>query len=591
MPPQFKLTGKIAFGVVLFLAILVGCSSFANLQRVPSGKSNSFVLVNGEVWTPNGWKEALIVEDGVITAVGTNAEINASLTEGLRIRDLEGKSVFPGIHEMHVHGLYAGLESLACSFPHGSEPEVIRETVLECVQAAEVGEWVVGGNWVAAVFEEGEQNKEFLDAIAPDNPVILGDESHHSAWVNSRALEIAGITRDSLDPEGGIIERDEHGEPNGMLRETATYLVENILPPPSEKLRQKALTYATREMLSFGITSFIDASVRERDYSIYAKLAAEGQIKQRVRGCIVWEKSGKEWTRAGFQTSEGMIKERAKYSQTNLSFDCIKLILDGVPTESRTASMVRPYFKDGKPLDADDPRNYGFLMIPQPILNKAVADFDRQGFRIKFHAAGDGAARAALDAVEYARDINGWGGPVHHVGHSTFVTKEDIPRASRLNVAWEFSPYIWYPTPMASVDIKRVVGDELMKRWMPIRDAVEAGTLVAAGSDWSIVPSVNPWLAIETMVTREKPGGSEETLGVGQRVSREDAMKIMTENGAALMGHRNMVGTIEVGMKADIIVTEQNPMTVPIYDVHKTKVLQTFINGELVYQAASDEIR
>ena len=122
-----------------------------------------------------------------------------------------------------------------------------------------------------------------------------------------------------------------------------------------------------------------------------------------------------------------------------------------------------------------------------------------------------------------------------------------------------------------------------MKRWIPIKDAVEAGTLVAAGSDWSIVPSVNPWLAIETMVTREKPGGSEETLGFGQRVSREVALKIMTENGAALMGHRNEVGTIEVGMKADIIVTEENPMTVPIYKVHKTKVLRTYINGELVY--------
>lgn len=120
---------------------------------------------------------------------------------------------------------------------------------------------------------------------------------------------------------------------------------------------------------------------------------------------------------------------------------------------------------------------------------------------------------------------------------------------------------------------------------MPLRDAVKSGDLVTAGSDWSVVPSVNPWLAIETMVTREKPGGSKETLGFCQRVNRLEALKIMTENGAALMGHRNEVGTIEVGMKADLIVTEKNPMTILIYEVHKTKVLKTYINGELVYQA------
>ena len=372
-----------------------------------------------------------------------------------------------------------------------------------------------------------------------------------------------------------------------MLRETATYLVENILPPPSKEFRRRALTNATQEMLSFGITSFMDASVRKENFAIYSGLAAEGKIKQKVRGCIVWEKRGKEWGKAGFEVNDRMIENRAKHSHSNLSFDCIKLILDGVPTESRTATMVEPYFKDGKQLDGDDPRNFGFLMIPQPVLNKAVANFDRQGFRIKFHAAGDKAARAALDVVEYARSVNGWGGELHHVGHSTFVTEEDIPRAARLNVAWDFSPYIWYPTPMASVDIKRVVGEKLMERWVPIRDAIRSGALVTAGSDWSIVPSVNPWLAIETMVTREKPGGSKETLGFGQSVSRYEAFRIMTENGAALMGHRNEVGTIEVGMKADLLVTEKNLMTVPIYEVHKTKVLETYINGERVYDVDS----
>ena len=230
---------------------------------------------------------------------------------------------------MHVQGLYAGIEYLACSFPHGSESNFIRERVTECIQEVEPGEWIVGGNWVAAVFKEGEQNRAFLDAVATNNPVILGDESHLSAWVNSKALDVAGITKDSPDPEGGIVERDEFGEPKGMLRETATYLVENILPPPSIEFRRNALIYAAQEMLLFGKTSFMDASVRKENFEIYSGLALEGKIKQKVRGCIVWEKRGKEWGKAGFEVSDRMIENRAKHSYGNLSFDYIKLIFDG----------------------------------------------------------------------------------------------------------------------------------------------------------------------------------------------------------------------------------------------------------------------
>lgn len=167
---------------ILLINFLAGCSSLVNItgSRIPN-KSDSFAFKNGEIWTANSWQEALIVVYGVITAVGTNEEIISAIPDGIAVRDLKGKAVFPGIHEMHVHGLYAGIEKLACSFPHGSEPDVIRGRVANCVQDAEPGEWIVGGNWVAAVFKEGEQNKVFLDAVAPNNPVILGDESHHSA--------------------------------------------------------------------------------------------------------------------------------------------------------------------------------------------------------------------------------------------------------------------------------------------------------------------------------------------------------------------------------------------------------------------------
>ena len=155
-------------------------------------------------------------------------------------------------------------------------------------------------------------------------------------------------------------------------------------------------------------------------------------------------------------------------------------------------------------------------------------------------------------------------------------------------MAWEFSPYIWFPTPMAAIDIRKAVGDERMKRWVPIRDALDTGALVAAGSDWPVVPLVDPWLAVETMVTRQVPGGSEETLGLQGQVRLEDALRIMTWNGARLMGQGDKVGTIEVGKEADLVVTSQNPFDVASTEVHRTKVEMTFIAGERVYTAGEN---
>jgi predicted amidohydrolase YtcJ len=252
--------------------------------------------------------------------------------------------------------------------------------------------------------------------------------------------------------------------------------------------------------------------------------------------------------------------------------------LDGVPTEGHTGAMLHPY---------EGSTETGMLTVPQPLLDRIVTEFDRQGLHIKFHAAGDAAVRAAIEAVAAAREANGFGGPMHDVAHNSFVDPADIDRVRELNMSWEFSPYIWYPTPIAYGDVRRAVGDERMKRWIPIRDAVESGALVAAGSDWSVVPSINPWLAIETMVTRRMPGGGEETLGEDQRITLEQALHIFTEGGAREMGHRDIVGSIEPGMRADLVVTRTNPFKVPITQVHRIEVDLTFIDGEQVYDAAN----
>ena len=562
------------------------CISPAILQSTAHAQAQrtdfDLIMTNGQIRTPSGWVEAMAMRDGVIVAIGEGDTIAAERGGETRIIDLGGATVLPGLHDMHVHPLFAGLEQFNCGFEPGASAQTIAEAVKACAADKPPGEWIQGGNWVAAVFEPGQQNSAYLDAVAPDNPVVLTDEAHHSVWVNSVALQLAGITRDTPNPQGGIIERDASGEPNGLLRESATRIVRRMIPPASDDARRKALVLAANQMLSFGITSFMVASVRGSDIGPLSALSGEGLIKQRVRGCIVWVPEPADVNHA----SETLIAERANYDRPRFATDCVKIFLDGVPTESHTGAMLEPYQDDLS--DPGDTRpEKGLLMIPQDVLDKAVARFDRQGLLIKFHAAGDAAVRAAIDAVAAARKTNGFGGRMHHVGHSTFVSQADISRANDVHMSWEFSPYIWYPTPMAAVDIRAAVGDERMKRWVPIREAVRTGALVVAGSDWSVVPSVNPWLAIETMVTRQMPGGSENTLGKQESVSINDAFRILTGNGAKLMGHRDKVGSIEVGMLADLVVTQTNPFRSPITQVHATKVMMTFIDGEKVYDRDS----
>lgn len=544
------------------------------------------VLINGEVKTEAGWAQAMAVRDGVIIAVGDSKAMRALAEDGAEILNLNGATVMPGLHDMHVHALFAGLEMSHCGFEPGATPDKIAAAVSKCVAEAAPGEWILGGNWVGAVFKPGEQTKEFLDKIAPENPVVLGDESHHTIWVNSKALELAGVTKATPDPDGGVIDRDENGEPTGVLRETAASLVERIVPEAPLERRKEALIRSTQEMLSFGITSFMEASIREDNIGVYAALSESGEIKQRVRGCIAWQTHGENGASTGFDAGTRLISQRAFHERPRYKLDCVKVFLDGVPTESRTGAMVEPYINS----DGSVSNERGILMIDQGVLEDGIARFDHAGLTVKFHAAGDGAVRAALDAVEHSREANGWDGPRHHVGHSTFVTREDIPRAKALNVAWEFSPYIWYPTPMVSVDIANAVGEERMKRWSPIKEAHETGALVAVGSDWSVVPSVNPWLALETMITREKPGGGDKKEGEAEKVAREDAFEIMIDGGARLMGHRDQVGALGAGMLADFVIVRPNPYKVPVRKLHATTVEKTYIGGEKVFdRSASGE--
>jgi predicted amidohydrolase YtcJ len=536
------------------------------------------ILSNGQVYTPAGWEQSIAVRNGVIIAVGDDEQVQRFRSPQTRVIELHGDTVVPGLHDMHVHPAGGGLQQQACNFPQGSSPQQVLETVKRCVAKSDKGEWIRGGQWDAASFGKQGVHRSLLDSVAPDNPVALSDISGHSTWANSKALEISGITAETTNPPGGIIERDDKGEPTGVLREAAAGLLRGgPRTPLTLEESAESLSWSLSKMLSYGITSFTDAGVSVNSMKAYAYLADKGILKQRVRGCIMW---GSMYSSGTQDSLFNPIDQRNLYARDRFKPDCVKIILDGVPTDGHTAAMVEPYANSS---DLDEARAKGLLLIKPEVLNPAVIDFDARGLTVKFHAAGDAAVRAGLDAIAAARQANGFSNILHNVGHCSFIQMSDIRRARDIQATFEMSPYIWYPNPIIP-DIAKAIGPERMKRWTPVKDAIDSGALVIPGSDWPVVPEANPWIAIETLVTRQQPGGGGEILGEVEKITLQQAFDLFTVNSARHMGSRSKTGSIEKGLLADLLVLDRNPFKIPVTQIHDTRVKLTLINGEVVYR-------
>lgn len=564
----------------LMLGLVLGLPSYAIAEPVAQqpARAADTLFINGTVLVPGGTAQAVAVQDGSITAVGTSAEILATPHNGAAIVDLGGKTLMPGLYDSHVHLYMAGLEMSACHVAPDGGARALVASVAACRAKAAPGEWIVGSGWIAASFKQGEQTARLLDAASPDNPVLLYDQSRHSAWLNSAALKLANITRSTPDPAGGTIERGRDGQPTGILREQAQGLAEAALPKKSPAEQLRAIKASTDLMLSYGIVGMIDAMVTDEWADSLSAYARSGQLKQHVRGCIAW--------RWNAMRGEELFAHRQQLSGGRLSLDCIKLFLDGVPLESQTAAMIEPYHPiHGADGIAGQSGNHGTLLYRSDELEALVKSFDRQGMQVKFHAAGDASVRQAVDAVAATRKANGWSGQRHNIAHATFITPGDLSRATALDFAWEFSPYFWWPAPNIVQDMAASVGQERMGQLWPVREALDSGALSVVGSDWPVVPAVNPWLAFETLVSRQVPGATGQVLNPNERIGREEALAMLTRNGAALMNRLDRGGTIEVGKAADMIVVDRNPLAAPLGTIHDTKVLKTYIDGKLVYSA------
>jgi predicted amidohydrolase YtcJ len=539
------------------------------------------VLTNGKIYSADGgWAEALAIKKGVIVAMGNASNVQSWRGPETKVIDLRGRTVLPGFHDMHLHPLGAGQLLRSCVLKREATPDEIRETVAACAAKAKPGQWITGGMWVNDVFKDEPQDRKLLDEAAPNNPVLLMDETGHSSWANSLALKLAGITRDTPDPPNGVIEHRPDGEPNGLLRESAARLVRSKVPQPTIDENAQALSEAMQTLLSNGITSLQDAMATRDTLSAFALLADRGELKPRVKACIGWtyNSSGVD------ENFEAVYNERSLYRRARLMPDCVKISNDGVPGEGHTAAMLEPY-AEPVPGDANDTRRFGIMNVPPDVLSKAVTRFDRDGMSMLIHCTGDACARAAVDAIAAARKANGWSGVLHQIGHNNFTTTQDLQRGRELGATFEYSAYLYYWNGVTRTYLK-AIGPERFERFKPVRETIDAGALALEGSDWPVSPTPNPWIAVETLVTRKRPGGSDEPpLAPKQAIMLKEAIDIYTVNAAKQFGHADQVGAIKPGLYADLIVLDQNPFDVPITSVHKTKVLMTLIQGEVVYEA------
>jgi len=399
--------------------------------------------------------------------------------------------------------------------------------------------------------------------------VILWGADGHSAWASTRALERAGITAKTPNPENGKIEHDSRtGEPSGTLRETAIDLVMDEVPSPSSEARLEGLKRGLKHVSEVGITSFIEASVGDGDFDAFKSVAQSGELSAKVRLSLTYGMFGSD----GF---EALLARRKEVSGPRLNADAIKIFVDGV-LEGETAALLSPYLtRSGYS---------GSITMPADELNAAVTRFDGMGLQVHMHAIGDAAVRAGLDAFAAARARNGMRDNRHHIAHLQLIDAADIPRFKELGVTANFQAFWAWPDDYILKLNMPQVGPERINRMYPIGSVLRSGGRIVGGSDWS-VSTVNPLAAMEVAITRQDPDNVRtDVLNENERVDLATMIAAYTIEGAWLMHHEKETGSIETGKAADIVVLDRDIFKIPPAELDAVRVDLTMLDGKPVYE-------
>ena len=536
------------------------------------------VYHTGRIYTVNDeqlWAQAVAIRNGKITFVGTDDAVRVHIGPDTAVFDLHGRMMLPGFQDAHVHPLYSGLEILSCYLGEEESVEHYRAAIAACAANDPDREWITGGGWSMPAFGPGAlASKEIIDELVPDRPVYLTTADGHTGWANSRALEIAGITRDTPDPVDGIIDRDpDTGEIIGSLQEGAMRLVAEKIPPPTFEERITALAYARDEMHRVGITSFQKAYANPSDLEAYEHLDKQAKLNMRVVAALLWDTTGTE------EQIPGMLELRERYTQGNIRATSIKIFVDGV-MENYTAAMLEPYLVESG--------TRGIPMMEPDVMTDVVVALAAEGFQMHFHSLGDAAVRYALDAVEAANQESGDADLRHHLSHLQVIHPDDHLRFAELGAVANFQP-LWAYADEYVVELTLPFISEETARWMyPIKSIFDAGAIVAFGSDWS-VSDVNPMPQIETAITRvDAETHATEVLNPEQRITLEQAIRAFTMGSAYVNHHENVTGSVEVGKFADLVVLDRNLFDIEPEQISDTQVVLTLFDGKPVYGSPKD---
>jgi predicted amidohydrolase YtcJ len=434
--------------------------------------------------------------------------------------------------------------------------------------------WIVGGGWAMECFPGGLPRKEDLDAIVPDRPVFLFNKDVHGAWVNSVALERAGITKDTPDPSDGRIERDaETEEPTGMLHEGSAYTFnDTMVPLPSRQEWEAAILNAQEHLHALGITAWQDAWVTPGTHDAYRSLAADGRLTARVVGALWWDRH------QGLEQIPQFLAQRENGVVGNYNATSVKIMTDGV-LENYTGALLEPYC-DGC---GGHTENHGLSYVERDLLAAAVTELDRHGFQVHMHAIGDRAVRNALDAVAAARASNGMTDHRHHIAHVQIVHPDDVSRFAELGAIANCQP-LWAQSD-AQMDELTVpfLGKDRVEMQYPFGSMLRSGAHLAGGSDWSVT-SANPLAEIDVMVNRRNPDEPDAPAFLPEeRVPLPEALAAFT-SGTAHVNHDEASGRLAQGMRADLAVLDRNIFGRTGGTIADASVDLTIASGNVVYR-------
>ncbi|GAB5518951.1 MAG: amidohydrolase [Rhodothermales bacterium] len=548
----------------LLMLVVFGCS----LDAEPP-PPNEWALINGAIYTVNAqqpWAEALHLVDGEIAWVGTTAEVQARASDQAEVLDLNGAMVMPGLHDVHTHPLEARSPFSGTCLLDSDEgdAEQFIAVLRNCAPNQIGSDWVLGsGHSVFTLLEADRPPVEILDEAIPDRPAAIMEETSHSVWVNSKALEATRLyTAD--DPPGGVIVRDPATDaPTGVLFDAAGDLVFDSAWPPSPEVRDlnyDGLLEALAELNAHGITSVAEGRTYwRRDFQeAWLRAEAEGTLTVRARLSLGAYPSQPDATqlpalRALYRNDPNALVRISE----------IKVYADGILINT-TAAMLEPYLKTL----GDIPSQVGLNYFDQDRLTTYIRELAPLGFDVHIHAIGDRGVREALNAIEAGQQP----GQRHRLTHLEVVHADDYPRFAQLDVTADMQVAGDFAQPEHWSENAPLIGDRAMPL-IPLRDLHEAGARITLSSDWD-VSDLNPFLGMQRALTRAPQ----------HLPALADAIAAYTINAAYALRQEDRVGSLEVGKRADLIVLDRNLFETPIGDLAATRVTLTMLDGQIVYE-------